>query len=94
MTASGGTTTTPSGLARREASLAVATVLATPTEQVICCSSWIRARSISAMEYGDPSRRTAPDTSRNASSMESTSTTGVTCRNVSITEAETVLKVS
>ena len=46
------------------------------------------------MEYGDPSRRTAPETSRNASSIDSVSTTGVTWRNVSITDDETVLKMS
>ena len=46
------------------------------------------------MAYGDPSRRTDPETSRNASSSESTSTSGVTCRKVSITDRETTSKVS
>ena len=94
MTVCGGTTTTPSGLARRLASLATATVLATPTEQVMPCSSAIRARICSAMAYGDPSRRTDPDTSRNASSIDSASTSGVTWRKVSITDGETALKVA
>ena len=39
MTAYGGTTTTPSGLARRVAILATIGLAATPTEQVIPCSS-------------------------------------------------------
>ncbi len=46
------------------------------------------------MAYGDPSRRTEPDTSRNASSSETTSTSGVTCRKVSITDRDTTSKVS
>ena len=49
VTSSGGTTTTPSGLARRLASLATEIEAATPTEQVIPCSSWIVARSCSAI---------------------------------------------
>ena len=55
--ASGGTTTTPSGLARRLASLATDTDAATPTEQVMPCSSWTTARSCSAISSGLPSRR-------------------------------------
>ena len=89
-TSSRGTTTIPSGLARPEASLATNLVAATPTEQVMPCSSCDgvaeRARRSAP---GEPSRRTAPDTSRNASSSESGSTTGVTERKVSITAAET-----
>jgi hypothetical protein len=46
------------------------------------------------MEYGDPSRRTDPDTSRKASSRDSTSTSGVTCRKFSITDFDTRSKVS
>ena len=46
------------------------------------------------MVYGDPSRRTDPDTSRNASSRESASTSGVTWRKFSITEEETAVKVA
>ena len=94
MISSGGTTTTPSGLARRLASLATDTVAATPTEQVMPCSSWIVARSCSAISRGDPSRRVDPRTSRNASSSESTSTSGVTRRKLSITEEETCPNVS
>ena len=56
--------------------------------------SWMLARSRSAMAYGDPSRRTDPETSRNASSRESTCTTGVTCRNVSITDDDTAVNWS
>ena len=94
MISSGGTTTTPSGLARRLASLATDTEAATPTEQVIPCSSWMVARSRSAISTGVPSRRPDPRTSRNASSRESTSTSGVTRRKFSRTEAETVSNVA
>ena len=52
------------------------------------------ARSCSAISSGEPSRRADPRTSRNASSSESTSTSGVTRRKVSITEVETCSKVS
>ena len=89
-----GTTNTPSGLARRLASLATVTDAATPTEQVMPCSSWIVARSCSAISTGEPSRRVEPRTSRNASSSESTSTSGVTRRKFSITDDETVANVS
>ena len=85
---------TPSGLARRLASLATDTEAATPTEQVMPCSSWMVARSCSAMSRGEPSRRVDPRTSRNASSSESTSTSGVTRRKVSRTEDDTCSKVS
>lgn len=89
MISPGGTSTTPSGLARRLASLATDTEAATPTEQVMPCSSWMTARSCSAICRGVPSRRMEPRTSRNASSRESTSTSGVTRRKFSITEDET-----
>ena len=94
MIASGGTTTTPSGLARRLASLASETVEATPTEQVMACSSWTTARSRSAISSGLPSRKVEPRTSRNASSRETASTSGVTRRKVSITARDTVVNSS
>ena len=94
MISSGGTTTTPSGLARRLASLATEIDAATPTEQVMPCSSWIVARSCSAICRGEPSRRVEPRTSRNASSSETTSTSGVTRRKFSITAEDTVLNAS
>src|SRR5690606_41299152 len=94
VTAAGGTTTTPSGLALLLASLATDTVAATPTEQVIPCSSWIVERSHSAMSAGVPSLLVAPRTSRNAASREIDSTTGVTPRKVSITDLDTLAKVS
>ena len=82
-------------MARRLASLATEIEAATPTEQVMPCSSWIVARSCSAISCGEPSRRVDPRTSRNASSSETTSTSGVTRRKFSITEADdTVLKIS
>jgi len=72
--------------------LATETEPATPTEQVIRCSSATRARMCSAISRGVPSRRVAPETSRNASSSETASTSGVTCRKISITEEETLSK--
>ncbi len=81
-------------MARRLASLATDTEAATPTEQVMPCSSWMVARSRSATSSGDPSRRVAPRTSRNASSSDSTSTSGVILRKFSITEEDTRPKVS
>ena len=85
---SAGTTSRPSGLQRAEASLATNLVLATPTEQVIPCSSSTVARTHSPTWRAPPRRRAAPDTSRNASSSDSGSTSGVTDRNTSITPAE------
>ena len=84
-----GTTSSPSGLDRVEASLARNFVGATPTEQVMPCSSAIRARIHSPIQAGRPSRRQAPPTSRNASSMDSGSTSGVIDRNTAITPADT-----
>ena len=91
MTRSLGTTSRPSGLARVEASLATNFVEATPTLQVMPCSSCTRERIASAMTAGGPSRRIAPATSRNASSRLSGSTSGVTSRKIAITPAETSL---
>ena len=58
------------------------------TEQVICCSSSTLALISSAICRGGPSRRSAPETSRNASSREIGSTSGVTDLNTAITPAE------
>ena len=41
------------------------------------------------MDAGRPSRRSAPETSRNASSNDSGSTSGVTPRKIVITSADT-----
>jgi hypothetical protein len=76
-------------LARREASLASWVVSATPTEQVTRCSSKIRIRRYSPIWAGDPNRRSDPDTSRKASSIDNVSTLGVMLRNVSITADDT-----
>ena len=88
-TPSAGTTSRPSGLQRDDASLARNFVGATPTEQVIPCSSAMRARIHSPIQPGRPRRRRAPDTSRNASSSDSGSTSGVTDRNTAMTPADT-----
>ncbi len=55
------------------------------------CSSCTVSRTCWPMTAGLPSRRTAPETSRNASSSESGSMTGVTERKVSMTAAEIAL---
>jgi len=64
-------------------------VLATPTEQVMRCSSATRSRISAPIWVGDPRRRIAPDTSRNASSRDRGSTSGVMDRKISITPADT-----
>jgi hypothetical protein len=64
---------------------------ATPTEQVRPSVPATLARMASAMAADRPSRRFAPATSRNASSRESGSTSGVTSRKMSMTCADTSL---
>ncbi len=88
-TPSGGTTSSPSGLERVDASLAMNLDGATPTEQVMPCCSAIVARISAPIRAGRPSRRMAPDTSRNASSSASGSTSGVTDRKTSMTSLDT-----
>lgn len=78
----------PSGLASPEASLATNFVGATPTEQVMPCSSAIVSRMRDPIRAGLPSRRIAPETSRNASSSESGSTVGVIEAKVAMTASE------
>jgi len=87
MTRSGGTTSNPSGLLRVEASLATNLLAATPTEQVMPCSSWTRSRINWPICRGEPSRRRAPEMSRNASSRLIGSTRGVIEPNSAITPA-------
>ena len=79
----------PSGLDRVDASLAMNLDGATPTEQVMPCCSAIVARISAPIPAGGPSRRMAPDTSRNASSSASGSTSGVTDRKTSMTSRDT-----
>ena len=73
-----GTTSRPSGLALLDASLATYFVAAAPTEARRPVSRWMRSRSRVPICQGVPSSRRAPATSRNASSIESGSTSGVT----------------
>ena len=72
-------------MARVDASLAMNFVGATPTEHGSRCSSRTRRRMSSAIPAGRPSNRCAPDTSRNASSRDSGSTSGVTSRKIRMT---------
>ena len=73
----GGTTTSPSGLRRSEAILATSLVVATPTEAVSPTSSRTRSLIERAMAGPSPNSSNEPVTSRNASSMEMGSTSGV-----------------
>ena len=88
-TSAAGTTSIPSGLLTVDASLATNLVVATPTEQVSPYWSRTLARIRRAMLAGGPSRRMAPATSRNASSRESGSTSGVTPRNRAMISRDT-----
>jgi hypothetical protein len=67
----------PSGLHRSDASFARNFVGATPTEQMTPTSRSTSARIFAAMAAGSPNSVVAPPTSRNASSSESGSTSGV-----------------
>ena len=89
MTSSGGTSTSPSGLAARDATLATNLLGPMPTEQVICCSSATVARRRSPIATAEPCIRSAPVTSRNASSTEADSTTALTELNTSTIAFET-----
>ena len=74
---------------RVEATLATNFVVATPTEHVTPWAATTCARIIAAIAAGEPSRRRAPATSRNASSSDSGSTSGVTSRKIDITPFDT-----
>ena len=74
---------------RADAILATNLRGATPTEQVMPCCSRTWARMSSAIRAGEPSLRSAPDTSRNASSSDSGSTSGVTARKTAMTSLDT-----
>ncbi len=82
---SAGTTSSPSGLAARLATLARCFVRATPTLSGRPTSSRTRARRRSAIWTGVPAIRSRPRTSRNASSSDSPSTTGDVSRNTANT---------
>ena len=84
-----GTTSSPSGLQRADAILATNLIGATPTEQVMPCWSLTCALMSCAIRAGAPSRRCAPATSRNASSSDSGSTSGVIERKMAMTSLET-----
>ena len=79
----------PSGLQRADAILATNLVGAIPTEQVMPCCSATRARMRRAITAGGPRRRSAPETSRKASSRASGSTSGVTVPKIAMTSLDT-----
>lgn len=83
--ASGETTSSPSGFATPLATLARNFVRATPTVIASPTSDFTLTRSRAAMSAGDPASRPRPPTSRNASSIDIASTSGVVCRNTSNT---------
>ena len=72
-----------------EASLATNLQVAMPTEQMIPCCPRTAARISSPISAGGPRRRSAPETSRNASSSASGSTSGVTDLNTAMTSLDT-----
>jgi len=77
-------------LQRADAILATNLMGATPTEQVMPCCSLTCALTSSAIWAGVlPSLRSAPATSRNASSSDSGSTSGVIARKMAMTSLET-----
>ena len=73
---SGSTTSSPSGFATPEATLARNFVRATPTVIGSPTSARTRARSRAAISAGAPAIRRMPRTSRNASSIDMPSTCG------------------
>ena len=75
------------GLAASEASLATNFDGATPTEQVSSSCSSTAARILAAMVGPSPWSRRAPVTSRNASSSEIASTSGVNDLKIAITRS-------
>ena len=81
----GATTVSPSGLSRSEATLATDFVAATPQDTVRPVSRRTAARSQRAITAGSVPASTRCVTSRNASSSESGSTSGVTRRKMAIT---------
>ncbi|MCZ7630616.1 MAG: hypothetical protein M5U19_16970 [Microthrixaceae bacterium] len=82
-----GTARSPSGFAAALATLARNFVEATPMLSGRPTSSRIRSRNRAAMWLGPPWVRSRPLTSRNASSMDRPSTSGVVSRNTAKTSA-------
>ncbi len=80
-----GTTSSPSGFATALATLARCLVVATPTVIGNPTSSRTRVRNRSAICSGEPAIRRMPRTSRNASSIEMPSTSGVVSLKISNT---------
>ena len=79
---SGDTTNNPSGFAALLATFARCLVVATPIDNGRPTSSRTRARSRAAISGGVPANRSIPRTSRNASSIDSGSTTGAVSRKI------------
>ena len=75
----------PSGLLTALATLARNLVRATPTEIASPTSARTRSRNRTAICSGVPAMRRRPPTSRNASSIESPSTSGVVSRKIANT---------
>jgi hypothetical protein len=87
----GGTSTSPSGFAAREATLATNFDGPMPTEQVMSCSSATTARIRSPMAAGGPNIRTDPVRSRKASSIDADSTVAETVAKTAVMERETAV---
>ena len=76
-------------MAARDATLATNLLGPIPTEQVMCCSSAMVARSRSPIATAEPCIRSAPVTSMNASSTDADSTTALNELNTSTIALET-----
>lgn len=83
------TTSIPSGLAMVDAIFATCLVAATPTLHVMPTSARTRSRIWAAIRAGLPQSRRTPCTSRNASSTDSGSTSGVNDSKIAITCRDT-----
>ena len=89
VTSAAGQCSSPSGFARPDSSFAIDFVGPTPTEHGSPSSERTRMRIAAPIAGGSPKSCTAPPTSRNASSSDSGSTSGVTSRSTAIRWSET-----
>ncbi len=83
------TTTSPSGLRRSDATFATNLLAATPTDAVSRSDAAMRALIARATAGPSPWSPSVPVTSRNASSMETGSSSGVKSARIAMTSRET-----
>ena len=90
----GGTTTSPSGFRRSEATFATNLLAATPTDAVRARLEAMRALIVAATVGPSPESRSVPVTSRKASSMDTGSSSGVNSARMAMTCRETAAYLS